>query len=105
MPIVKVKGTPVDLGGTEYIIPPLNLRALEQLQDKLASFSGEASMQNMGVVADIAHAALLRNYPEMTRDQVAEVLDLGNMVQVMEIVMGTSGLVAASGEATGAAKA
>lgn len=106
--IAKIKGKTVNLGGTDYVIPPLNLRALEQFQEQLAGFNGAVSAQNMSLVADIALAALHRNYPELTRDEVAEVIDLGNMAEVMEAVMSTSGLVAkadALGEVAGAAKA
>jgi hypothetical protein len=108
MTIVKVKGKTVNLNGADYVIPPLNLRALEQLQDKLTTFGGAPSLENMGIVADIAHAALKRNYPDMTRDEVADLIDFGNMTEVMEAVMNVSGLTAQSdapGEATGAAKA
>lgn len=105
--VVKVKGTPVELGGTVYIVPPLSLGAVEQLQDRISAFSGDlADMSQVGLVIDVAHASLKRNYPEMTRDQVADIVDLGDMAKVFEAVMAVSGLVkrvdevseAASGE-------
>ena len=33
--VVRVKGIPLELGGTTYIVPPLSLGALEQLKDAL----------------------------------------------------------------------
>ncbi|WP_337881807.1 hypothetical protein [Chromobacterium haemolyticum] len=107
--IVKVKGVPVTLGDKKYIIPPLNLGALEQLQERLAAFTGGIDAASVGTVLDAAHAALLRNYPGITRDDVAAVVDVGNMGDVMEAVMDVSGLkrkaieaeAAAAGEPTG----
>lgn len=93
MAIVKVKGVPVELGGVEYIIPPLSLGALEQLQDRVASFTGDIrSKEQVATVMDAAHAAMKRNYPEITREQIGEMIDVGNMAEVFEAVMDISGL-------------
>lgn len=100
--ITKHKGVEFNFGEKTLVIPPLNLRALEQMQDKIGSFTGAISIEQVGVVADLALAALNRNYPDLTRDDVAELIDLGNMKEVMEAVMGVSGLIA-QGEAKGAA--
>ena len=50
--------------------------------------------------------ALKRNYPDMTREQVAELLDLSMMRDCMNAVMSVSGMVpkeaaATTGEPTG----
>ncbi|MFK7088684.1 hypothetical protein AAFM71_07690 [Chromobacterium violaceum] len=90
--IVKIKGIPLSLGGTTYIVPPLNLGALEQLQERLANFSGGIDAASVGTVLDAAHAALVRNYPDLTRERVAELIDVANMGEVMEAVMDVSGL-------------
>jgi hypothetical protein len=46
----------------------------------------------VATVIDTAHAALRRNYPDTTREDVADMLGLENMVEVMECVMDVSGL-------------
>lgn len=90
---VKVKGVPVVLGGDIYIVPPIALGALEQLQERIASFTGDVTdLKQVATVIDAAHSALKRNYPDMTRDQVADVIDVGNMADVFEAVMDVSGL-------------
>jgi hypothetical protein len=89
---VKIKGIPLPLGGKIYIVPPLNLGTLERLQERLASFTGGIDQDSVSTVLDAAHSALVRNYPELTRDQVAEVVDVANMAEVMEAVMDVSGL-------------
>lgn len=109
MAIVKHKGIPKELGGVTYVIPPLPLGALEQLQAQgIALDDNINSPQQVTTVIDVAHIALRRNYPELTRDQVGELIDLGNMVEVFEAAMDVSGVLrkaledAAQGESTGA---
>jgi hypothetical protein len=110
MPIVKIKGIPKELGGTTYIVPPLSLGALEQLHEKLGTFAGDVSdLGQVATVIDAAHAALRRNYPDMTREQVADMVDVSNMLELFEAVMDISGArrkaheaeAAAGGAATG----
>ncbi|MBS0370203.1 MAG: hypothetical protein JSS57_13480 [Proteobacteria bacterium] len=92
MPVVKIKGIPVELGGGTYIVPPITLGALEQLQEDLSNYTAGLGKTSLKTVVDATHAALRRNYPGMTRDQVADLLDVGNMQEIMDAVMDVSGL-------------
>lgn len=94
-----IKGTEVDLGGTTYIVPPLNLAALERFQDRLENYTGGLDRESVSFVVEVAYAAIKRNYPDMTIDQLKELIDLGNIQQVFEAVMNVSGLVARSAPA------
>lgn len=89
---MKIKGIEVDLAGTLYTIPPLALGDLEAMQERLAEWKGDLSKESVSTVLDAALAALKRNYPDMTRDAVAAIVDMGNMAEVMEAVMDVSGL-------------
>lgn len=98
--VVKIKGIAVELGGQTYTIPPIALGALEQLQERIAAFTGDVTdMRQVATVIDAAHHALRRNYPEMTRDQVADLIDVGNMGDVFQAVMDVSGAARKKGEA------
>ena len=100
--VVKVKGLALDLGGSTFVVPPLSLGALEQLQERLSSFSGDvADKTQVATAIDAAHAALRRNYPAMTREEVADAIGLDNMIEVMEAVMDVSGLKRKQAEAGG----
>lgn len=95
-----IPGIVVNLGGVDYTVPPLSLGSLETLQGQLESFkAGDVTPESVRVVIDATLAALLRNYPDMTRAKVAEVLDLGNMLAVMQAVMDVSGIHRAVAEA------
>lgn len=90
--IVKIPGIKMMLGGQEYVIPPLALNALVQLQDRLGVFQGGTDITSIETIIDAAHAALRRNYPDITREQVGDLVDLGNMNQVFEALMDVSGM-------------
>lgn len=98
--VVKVKGSPIELGGTVRIVPPLSLGSLEQLKDALSNFTGNVSeTEQVSTVITAAHAALKRNYPDITREEVGEAIGLENMLEVMEAVMDVSGMKRKAAEA------
>lgn len=88
-----IKGKEIELGGKTYIVPPLNLAAVEHFQDRLAGFTGGIDATSVLLVAEVTHSALKRNYPEITLEEVKDVLDLGNMVEVFQAVLQVSGFV------------
>ena len=93
-----VPGIELTLGGTAYLVPPLSLGAIERFQDALKK------PPTPSLVIDVATASLRRNYPDMTRDAVAELIDTANCAIVFDAIMGVSAL-AAKANAPGEAKA
>ncbi len=91
---MKYKGIALELGGVTYEVPPLALGDLELLQEQLEAFNSASPLDRSTIktIVDATHAALRRNYPEMTREQVAGLLDLSNMFDVMAAVMDVSGV-------------
>lgn len=92
--VTKFKGIEVEFSnGEKLIVPPLNLGALETFQDRLMSFKGGLDTESITLVLDITTIALQRNYPDITRDMVAnELVDLSNMDEVMLAIMDVSGM-------------
>lgn len=102
---VRIKGVTVELNGTNYVIPPIALGALEQLQERIGTFDGNVQdAKQISTVIDCAHAAMRRNYPDMTREEVANLIDIGNMNEVFAAVMDVSGLKRKEQEAAQAGK-
>lgn len=98
--VVKVKGVPFDFGECVLVIPPLSLGAYEQLQQQLSELpvdQREASYTSTAI--DTVHAALLRNYPDMTREEVGNLMDFSNMQGAMECTMDVAGLKRKAAEA------
>lgn len=81
--------------GTEaYRVPALGFAAIQDLQDKIANMGavvGRPSSEQMGTVLDVVHAAIVRNYPDMTRAEVAEMVDLENFEEVLGAVLNVAG--------------
>lgn len=103
---VRIKGVTVELNGTNYVIPPIALGALEQLQERIGTFDGNVQdAKQISTVIDCAHAAMRRNYPDMTREEVADLIDIGNMNEVFTAVMDVSGLKRKEQEAAQAGEA
>ena len=86
-------GVTKKIGDTDYVIPPLNLRAMRELLPQLKGMgTTEATPEDLAVIAKVVHAALVRNYPDMTVERVEDMLDITNVQEVMTAVLGASGL-------------
>jgi hypothetical protein len=82
-----IAGNKIDIGGAFYEVPPLSLGAVERFAPELQS-----GVVTPTLVIDITLAALQRNYPEMTRPQVAEMIDTANVERIFLAIVGGSGL-------------
>ena len=51
----------------------------------------------MDCIVDVVHAAVIRNYPALTKEEVEDLIDLGNAAVIIKAVMGQSGLVRKDG--------
>ena len=82
-------------GGRTYTVPPLNLAALQRLQVDLQALSAAPDAlapTTVQTVITATHAALRRNYPSITPDEVAELIDVANMHDVIACVLDVAGL-------------
>lgn len=83
------------MGGRKWTIPPLTLKQIKKFSGTLQDLGNldTASVLAMADAAtDVIHAAVARNYPELTRNEMEELLDLGNLMHVVQAVLGVSGL-------------
>ncbi|HET8552701.1 MAG TPA: hypothetical protein VFM97_09540 [Gammaproteobacteria bacterium] len=100
-----IEGRTIELGGEERIIPPLNLKALRTLKPEIDRLStGNIAANGLGdedidAIVKIVHAAIARNYPDITAEQVEDWIDLGNSAEVIGAVMTQSGLTRQQGPA------
>jgi hypothetical protein len=90
-----IPGIELDFGGGRVMtVPPLSLGALQRLQKKLEALSGAATLEpaSVATVIEAGHAALVRNYPQLTPEDVAELIDVGNMHEVVASVLDVAGV-------------
>lgn len=90
-----IKGIDVTLGRDTYVVPPLNFRMLKDLAQQIAivnkggSFVSDSDTREAFI--DVIHASVQRNYPDVTRDQIVDVLDVSNAQAAMLALLGVSG--------------
>ena len=90
---VKIDGPSVTFGGREYVLAPLNLRALKNYPTALANVSSDDWGKRTEAFAQLMHASLSRNYPEITLDKVLDEVEVGDMLTLTRVLMDASGLV------------
>lgn len=97
--VVDCPGTPFKLGKRMLILPPLSLLQLETFAAPLAEFKGIADgigggdIKTISMIVDIITAALSRNYPEITREEVGTDIDFASAIPSMNALVKVSGLV------------
>lgn len=91
---VEFEGTELQLGRTKYVVPPLSLGAVKKVAKRIENFAGLDVDAQMELTGEIAHLALKRNYPDITRERVDDLIDLRNMEQVFQAVVQVSGFTA-----------
>jgi hypothetical protein len=103
----KHAGKPVTLGGREYIIPSLSVNQAQELWPDLMAAERDVTVENLpqkwAQMLPIVAAAIKRNYPEMTVEEIGDLVGLDQLPEVVLIVVGQSGLRAAPGGAAPAA--
>lgn len=98
-----IEGVAIKIGAKEFVVPALSFKQLRQLMPKIkgmAVVGAEMTDQQMGEVVEVVHAAVSRNYPELNKEYLDENIDMNNVRQIIAAIMGQSGLVKTSGEAT-----
>jgi hypothetical protein len=92
-------GERLKVGDREFMVPPLNWRrirkilpVLERMKDFTAGGGLVITESMLDDSITVIHEAVSRNYPELTRDELEDLVDLVNAPQLIMAVMGLSGL-------------
>lgn len=85
-------GVTVRLGRRDFVVPPLNLRAVRKIEPLLPALEGKSTeLSFIDAAVEVLHLAIVRNYPEITKEEIEEVVDLGNLPGLISAVMAVSG--------------
>jgi hypothetical protein len=90
-----IPGVAVAMAGQDWLVPPLTLGQLRRLMPKvreLTEIGASMGEAQIAVLVEIVTVALQRNYPDVSADQVENLLDLGNASVVLNAVLTGSGL-------------
>lgn len=96
--MVNVPGVEIQLGDVKRVLPALNAAAFKTYRAQISKVFEERGLPDMEIVATLAHAALLRNYPDLSLEEVEKNIDFNNLVDVFEAVMNISGLTLQAGK-------
>lgn len=87
-------GAPVRFGNRIYILPPLNLIETQAVVEKSETMKDMSQEQVFAFMADVVHQSVVKNYPDVTLDQVKnEFLNSWNFRDVYELVLNKSGII------------
>jgi hypothetical protein len=87
-----IPGTELNLGGVVFVMPPLNLNAVRKYETHIANLGKKGTVsENIEEALPILHAALVRNYPDLTVEQLRELVDMGNYFEAVAALTSISG--------------
>jgi hypothetical protein len=87
----KFTGITIKLGGEDFVVPGLNLRLVRRLTVGLDVLKTGSELEQLDLMVELIHGALVRNYPDMTRDALEELLDSSTAPQVFAAILRQSG--------------
>jgi hypothetical protein len=99
-----IPGKEVEIGGTRYTLPPLNIASLRKHREfmsqarQLADGSVEAGVEEVLKMTDIICDSFKRNYPEVNFAEIEEHLDIEKLTECFTAVMRVNGSGPAMGE-------
>jgi hypothetical protein len=90
-----IPGASINFGGTDYIVPPINLRIAYGMEDQIKTVckpDGEVDFADYVLAASsILFALMQRNYPELSRDSFNDLIDLPMLRPIMAGMLQISG--------------
>jgi hypothetical protein len=91
----KYAGVPVYMDGREWIIPALSLRQFREHYETLRK-TDDLAEENWKEILQtrlpIVLLAIQRNYPDMTEEQLLDMIDLNTFLTVVKAIASASGL-------------
>jgi hypothetical protein len=92
---IKFEGVKLTLGQQDYIVPALTIKQMRALAPDLAALKGiggDPAPEEIDSMLHIVQTAISRNYPDITVEQLEDVIDLNSLGIVMKAITGQSGL-------------
>ena len=90
------EGVKLRIGRQDYIVPALSMKQLKQHEKTISetqkSLGGKLTSADVEKMVGVIHAAVSRNYPDVTIDQLMDAIDLRSLPKIFPAVMGISGL-------------
>lgn len=99
----KFEGELVKLGDREFVVPSLSVNQARRLWPEILDLNKGVTLadfpKKLDAALPIILAALSRNYPDITIEQLGDLVDVRNFPRLMKIIAGQSGMSPKPGEA------
>lgn len=89
-----IPGIRIEIGGKEFVLPPLGLGGLKKTAELRSRYAEMSPDEQMDACIETFHAALQRNYPDFTLDEMKEQI---HAWEVMELQKSLAALYEKSG--------
>lgn len=93
----KYDGIPVKLGDKEFIVPSLSVNAARKYWPNILDLNNGLTIDQfpsrLEFILNIVHAAISRNYPEMTVEELGELIDTKNAGEILMAVVEATGFI------------
>jgi hypothetical protein len=92
----KFEGEKVRVGDRDLIVPSLSVKQARRLWPEILELDKGITPANLpekfGQAIPIIHAAISRNYPDITADELEDQIDVKTLRKLLLIVSGQSGM-------------
>ncbi|OGW51751.1 MAG: hypothetical protein A2Y81_12740 [Nitrospirae bacterium RBG_13_43_8] len=88
-----IDGTKLKIGDKEFVVSALNFKQVRELRPlfkKLQDLQGGENVdsEQLDAMIEIVHQGLQRNYPDITKEELEENLDMQNIQGIINAVTG-----------------
>jgi len=92
------EGTTLKIGDKDYVVPALTIKQIRTLKSdiqELRQLKDAVNIEDekLDKMISVIYAAISRNYPDITREELENNLDMNNIQDVILIILGASGIV------------
>jgi hypothetical protein len=89
------EGKTIKVGGEDMVLPPLNWKAAKRFYKDIISGDINDPEKAIDIMPDMLHAALVRNYPELTQAALEDIIAPGELLAAIPILLSVSGFLQA----------
>ncbi|MBM4301651.1 MAG: hypothetical protein FJ121_08990 [Deltaproteobacteria bacterium] len=97
--VPRFDGEQIKLGDREFVVPPLNWRRIRKVMPIIERMGAVGPSLGLTLTTEmlddcltLIFEAVSRNYPDLTRDELEDLVDLVNAPKLIRAIMGLSGL-------------
>jgi len=65
-----IQGQKIEIGGKDYMLPPLGLGGLKKTAELREDYDDMSEDEKLDALIEMVHAALVRNYPDYTLEEM-----------------------------------